>query len=49
MMDQIDKKTSNDEGLKNIDISNMPKPEDLMKDLGLGDSEIKSNGYVIIS
>lgn len=40
MMDQIDKKTSNDDELKNIDISDMPKPEDLMKDLGLGGSEM---------
>lgn len=37
MMEKIDEKTSNDEELQNIDVSEMPKPEDLMKDLGLGD------------
>ena len=37
MMEKIDEKTSNDEELKNIDVSEMPKPDELMKDLGLGD------------
>ena len=36
MMEKIDEKTSKDDELKNIDVSDMPKPEDLMKDLGLG-------------
>ncbi len=35
MMGEIDKKTSNDQELKNIDVSDMPKPDDLMKNLGL--------------
>ena len=30
MMGEIDKKTSNDEELKSVDVSEMPKPEDLM-------------------
>lgn len=36
MMEKIDEKTSNDEELQNIDVSDMPKPDELMKDLGLG-------------
>lgn len=36
MMGEIDKKTSNDDELKNIDVSDMPNPDDLMKNLGLG-------------
>lgn len=36
MMGEIDKKTSNDNELKNIDVSDMPKPDELMKNLGLG-------------
>lgn len=35
MMGEIDKKTSNDEELKNIDVSEMPKPEELLKDFGI--------------
>jgi len=49
MMGEIDKKTSNDEELKNIDVSEMPKPEDLMKDLGFGNDIAGTNPMDMIS
>jgi len=35
MMGEIDKKTSNDEELKSVDIDDMPNPEKMMSDLGV--------------
>jgi len=35
MMGEIDKKTSNDDELKNVDIDDMPNPEDIMSELGV--------------
>ena len=35
MMSEIDKKTSNDEELKKVDIEDMPNPEDMMSQLGV--------------
>ena len=35
MMGEIDKKTSNDEELKKVEIDDMPNPEDMMNELGI--------------
>lgn len=35
MMGEIDKKTSNDEELKNVNLDEMPNPEDMMSQLGV--------------
>lgn len=36
VMGEIDKKTADDEELKKVDVSEMPKPDELFKNLGLG-------------
>lgn len=41
MMGEIDKKTSNDEELQNIDVSEMPKPDEMLKDLGISNPDGK--------
>ena len=37
MINEIDKNTANDEDLQNIDVSDMPSPEELFKSFGLGE------------
>ncbi len=37
VMGDIDKKTEDDEELKKVDVSEMPKPDDIFKNLGLGE------------